>query len=343
MTATTSSPLLDSEAVRARIDAVLREFLRDKASAETERRLPPDITEAVRTFLFSGGKRIRPMFCVLGWYAGGGYGLPLEIARAAAAVEMFHASVLIHDDIIDDSDTRRDQPTVHRRCGTGAAILIGDFALAWSDELLHTAGLSADRMHAALPVIDAMRSEVDYGQYLDLRTTGRPTSDLDRALEIIRYKTSAYTVERPLQLGAALAEADDGVAPALSLYARPLGEAFQLQDDLFGVYGDPARTGKSNLEDLRSGKHTALLALALGRATPRQAERLRRLVGDPRLDDHGAAECRDLLTVLAREPVEQMIRERWLRAQRALDKAPFPPEAITALRRFADALVARTA
>ncbi|RDI66902.1 polyprenyl synthetase family protein [Nocardia pseudobrasiliensis] len=343
MTVSTTAPLRDSAAVRTRIEAVLRDFLADKAHAAAERGLPPDITQAVRAFLFSGGKRIRPMFCVLGWCAGGGLGLPDEIVRAAAALEMFHASVLIHDDIIDDSDTRRDQPTVHRSRGTAAAILIGDFALAWSDELLHTAGLSGDRLRAALPVIDAMRGEVDYGQYLDLHSTGRPTADLERALKIIRYKTSAYTVERPLLLGAALAGADAAVAQALSEHAQPLGEAFQLQDDLFGAFGDPTHTGKSNLEDLRSGKHTALVAIALRRADTRQAAQLHRLIGDPLLDERGAADCRDLLTVLARRQVEQMIRERWLRAQRALDRAPFPPDAITALRQFADALIARTA
>ncbi|MCM6777076.1 polyprenyl synthetase family protein [Nocardia sp. CDC159] len=340
MTATASPPL-DTAAVRARIDAVLRNFLHEKARAGTERRLPADVTEAVAAFLFAGGKRIRPMFCVLGWQAGGGAGVPHEIVRAAASLEMFHASVLIHDDIVDDSDTRRDQPTVHRRYGTAAAILIGDFALAWSDELLHNAGLSDDRLAAALPVIDRMRDEVGYGQYLDLLTTGRPTSDVNQAMEIIRYKTSAYTVERPLQLGAALAQAGGNVAPALSAYARPLGEAFQLQDDLLGVYGDPALTGKSNLEDLRNGKHTVLLALALRQANSDESERLRRLVGDPRLDETGAATCRELLTMLSRRRVEQMIRERWMQAQRALNRAPFPPEAVAALRHFADALVTR--
>ncbi|MBB5917440.1 geranylgeranyl diphosphate synthase type I [Nocardia transvalensis] len=343
MTTTTTSPFaVDVDAARERIDAALRDFLRDKACGEAELRLPADVTDAVREFLEAGGKRVRPLFCVLGWLAAGGRGIPPEVVRVAAALEMFHAAVLIHDDIIDDSDTRRDRPTVHRAVGTDAAILIGDFALAWSGELLHTAGLSAERLAGVLPIVDAMRCEVDYGQYLDLITTGRPTRDLDRAFEIIRYKTAAYTVERPLQVGAAVAQAGPEVRRALSGYARPLGEAFQLQDDLLGVFGDPARTGKSNLEDLRSGKHTVLLALALRRADARQEQRLCALVGDPELDERGAAECRDLLATLARDQVEQMIRNRWLRAQRALTEAPFPPAAAAALRRFADALAVRS-
>ncbi|WP_225729602.1 MULTISPECIES: polyprenyl synthetase family protein [unclassified Nocardia] len=357
MTATVGTNPLDRTVIRARVDNALYEFLERKTRAGTASGLPGDVTDAVRSFLFAGGKRIRPLLCAFGWHAAGGGELPNEIIRAAAALEMFHAAVLIHDDIIDNSDTRRDQPTVHRAAahrnrtardtaaadlfGTSAAILIGDFALVWSDELLHTAGLSAVQLAAAATVLDAMRSEVNYGQYLDLLTTGHPTADLDQALEIIRYKTAAYTVERPLQLGAVLAGAGSDVCEALSAYARPLGEAFQLQDDLLGVFGDPARTGKSVVDDLREGKHTALLALALRNADATQAAQLRGLVGNRRLDERGAAICRDILAVTARAEVEQLIRERWLRVQRALDKAPFPAAASAALRATADAIVAR--
>ncbi|MFJ9369453.1 polyprenyl synthetase family protein [Nocardia sp. NPDC101769] len=347
---------LDRNAMRVRVEAALYEFLGDKAESAATAGLPADVVDAVRSFLFAGGKRIRPLFCVLGWYSGGGGELPDSVVRVAAAVELFHAAVLIHDDIIDDSATRRDRPTVHRavaegargdrpaaaRFGTHAALLIGDFGLVWSQELLHTAGLSAAQTAAAAPILDAMRTEVNYGQYLDLLTTGRPTRDLDRALEIIRYKTAAYTVERPLQLGAALAGAGPEVARALSSYGRPLGEAFQLQDDLLGVYGDPALTGKSNSDDLREGKHTVLLALALRHASPEQRARLDALVGNAGLDPRGAELCREILSATARPTVERMIRERWLLVQRTLAHAPFPPAAVSGLRSIADAVIART-
>lgn len=350
---------MDRADIRVRVEARLREFLGAKTAAAAAADLPADVVEAISTFLFAGGKRIRPLFCVLGWYAGGGGELSDQVIRAAAAVELFHAAVLIHDDIIDDSDTRRDQPTVHRavaqrrrgagdhpaaaRFGTHAAILIGDFGLVWSQELLHAAALSAPQIGAVTPVLDAMRTEVHYGQYLDLLTTGRPTPDLDRALEIIRYKTAAYTVERPLQLGAALAGAGTEVAQALSDYGRPLGEAFQLQDDLLGVYGDPATTGKSNIDDLREGKHTVLLALALRHADAAQRATLEELIGNPLLDEDGAARCREVLDVTGRPRVERMIRERWESVLDTLARAPFPPAAATALRGIAEDIITRTA
>ncbi|WP_067713760.1 polyprenyl synthetase family protein [Nocardia yamanashiensis] len=353
----TVSPV-DHDGIRAHVERALYEFLTAKAESAAAAGLPAEVVEAVRAFLFAGGKRIRPLFCVLGWYAGGGDGLPPAVVRVAAAVELFHAAVLIHDDIIDDSDTRRDQPTVHRavadrarsargagadRFGAHAGILIGDFGLVWSQELLHTAGLSAAQSAAATPVLDAMRTEVSYGQYLDLLTTGRPTRDLERALEIIRYKTAAYTVHRPLQLGAALAGADAEVQRALADYGRPLGEAFQLQDDLLGVFGDPARTGKSVVSDLRDGKHTALLALALRHATARQRAHLDQLVGNPGLDERGAAVCREILDATARPEVERMIAERWQQVRAVLATAPLPPAAVSGLRGAAEAVIARTA
>ncbi|WP_194836852.1 polyprenyl synthetase family protein [Nocardia sp. XZ_19_369] len=345
---------VDLAAIRTRVDGALEYFLRDKATA-TEPALPGELTDTVHDFLFAGGKRIRPLLCVLGWHAAAGeVPVPQPIVRAAASLELFHAAVLIHDDIIDNSDTRRDRPTVHRALaqrhrdrrdpdefGAHAAIVLGDLTMVWSAELLHTAQLTAAQLDDALTVLDGMRADVMYGQYLDLLTTARPSSDLGRALRIIRYKTVSYTCERPLQLGAVLAGARSGVRSALTAYAGPLGEAFQLQDDLLGVYGDPARTGKSDLEDLRDGKHTALVALALEHATPTQATQLLALLGDPELDDRQADTCREILTATARHHVEAMIRTRWAQANRVLDHAPFPAAVNQALRDVADAIVSR--
>ncbi|PXX60980.1 geranylgeranyl diphosphate synthase type I [Nocardia tenerifensis] len=356
MTTTQAQPAtpVDLAAIRTRVDDELDRFLRDKAAASAPA-LPGELTDTVRDFLFAGGKRIRPLLCVLGWHAASGCPpVPRPILRAAAALELFHAAVLIHDDIIDNSDTRRDHPTVHRalahrhadrrdpdRFGAHAAIVLGDLAMVWSAELLHTAQLTDAQLSEALEVLDGMRADVMYGQYLDLLTTARPSPDLGRALQIIRYKTVSYTCERPLLLGAVLGGAHPGVREALAAYARPIGEAFQLRDDLLGVFGDPAHTGKSALEDLRDGKHTALVALALANADPHQSARLLELLGNPDLDERQAATCREILAATARPRVEAMIRARWAQADRVLEEAPFPTAVGRALRHIADVVVSR--
>ncbi|CAM5273377.1 polyprenyl synthetase family protein [Streptomyces abikoensis] len=351
---------LDLPALRDRVDAVLSAFLEKKARAAAEDGHPAVVTAFLRDFLFSGGKRLRPLLCVIGWHAAGGHGTPAPTLRVAASLEMFHAFALVHDDLMDGSDTRRGRPTLHRalaarhragrsgasaaRLGTNTALLIGDAALVWSDELLHTAGLRPGRLAHVLPLIDAMRTEVMYGQCLDLLATGRPTASTARALAIGRCKTAKYTVERPLHIGAALAGAGPDLRALLSDYALPLGDAFQLRDDLLGVYGDPAVTGKSRLDDLRDGKHTTLVALALARADPTQRRTLRALLGDPGLDERGAGRIRRLLAETgAPAAVEELIRSRCAQAERALDHDAFPPAARTALRELAREAAVRTA
>ncbi|MFE5300703.1 polyprenyl synthetase family protein [Streptomyces sp. NPDC056632] len=355
---TPQSPV--SSGTLARVDAILDAFLTDKAGRAAGQRLPGEISGTLRDFLFSGGKRVRPLLCVAGWHAtAGDTDTPDPVLRAAASLELFHAFALIHDDVMDGSSTRRGRPTVHRaftmrhadartpataaRLGAGAAVLIGDMALAWSDELLHTSGLAQDQLTAALRVIDTMRTELMYGQYLDLLTTGRPDANSERPLWIARHKTAKYTVERPLHLGAALAAAGPDIQEAMSAYALPIGEAFQLRDDILGVYGAPGQTGKGRLDDLRDGKNTALVAHAYHSADAAQRRVLDSLVGDPALDDDGAARIRDVLEATgARTRVEDMIRTRHERACRILDQAPFHPAAVPSLRRLADAVAWRT-
>ena len=249
-------------------------------------------------------------------------------------------------------------PTIHRilahqheagrssteaeRLGLGAAILIGDLALTWSDELLHTAGLTSDQLTAVLPLIDAMRTEVMYGQYLDLTATGRPTDDIDRALAITRYKTAKYTVERPLHIGAVVAGGSTTTLDTLSAFGLPLGEAFQLRDDLLDVFGATATTGKSSLDDLREGKHTVLVSYALSHASQAQRRALTSLLGDPHLTESDGTVLRRLLTATgARQAVEDMIQHRRQQVRLALGTATFPQSAIGALRQIADAATQR--
>ncbi|WP_445269495.1 polyprenyl synthetase family protein [Streptomyces sp. DSM 41634] len=241
-------------------DRVLGAFL----DAQARTALGPEHASAARDIgglIAAGGKRIRPQFCVLGWHAASSEGEPEALARAAASLELFHLFALIHDDVMDGSALRRGRPTLHRalaaryrahadpdHLGVNAAILIGDLAFAWSQQMLHTAGLAPGRLAAVLPVMDAMRCGVMYGQYLDLLATGAPEPlALDEVLAVARFKTATYTVERPLHLGTVLAGSEPPLLEALSRFALPLGEAVQLRDDLLGVFGAPGRTGKPAL------------------------------------------------------------------------------------------------
>jgi geranylgeranyl diphosphate synthase type I len=345
--------------VRSDVDAVLREFLREKAAGH----LPTQLVEVVTDFLAAGGKRLRPLLCVTGWHAAAGEGTPPpSVVRVAAALEMFHTFALIHDDVMDQSSTRRGQPTVHRvltarriasggsrssaeRFGVGGAVLVGDLMLTWSGELIHTAGLSPAELTSLLPLLDLMRAEIMYGQYLDLDATGAPTDDVERALTIARYKTSKYSIERPLHIGAVLGGADLDLLDGLTAYALPLGEAFQLRDDLLGVFGDPAQTGKPRLDDLRDGKHTALVALALRAASGRSADLLRDLLGREDLTDAQAEQVRTILVSTgARAGVEDMITRNRDRVEELLaTPGPIHPGALPVLHDLADSATRRSA
>ncbi|MFD7712385.1 polyprenyl synthetase family protein [Streptomyces sp. NPDC059786] len=340
---------------RVAIDELLREFLTEKASAAA---MPGQsaLTLMLRDFI-NGGKRVRPLLCVTGWRAAGGRGDPADAVRLAASIELAHACALIHDDIMDAADSRRGRPTVHRllaenhklptmaeRFGIGGAILVGDLALVWSDELLHTTPMPDAHRTAVLRCVDRARSELIAGQHLDLLTTGDLDVSVETALTVVRYKAAKYTVERPLQVGAALAGAGQQAMDACSAYGVPLGEAFQLRDDVLGVFGDPDEMGKSRLDDLREGKCTSLIAHALRAADPTQAGRLRWLIGDPALGEREAAEVRSILTSTgARAAVEQMIDERYRQALDALASAPFPRSTIRTLEAVAEATVHRSA
>ena len=313
------------------------------------------MTDAVEELL-SGGKRLRAGFCFWGHRGAGGADSE-AIVSAAAALELFQACAIIHDDVMDGSETRRGRPAVHRRFaalhhsegwegdgdafGRGAAILLGDLCLTWSDELLSSSWLIHD---AARAVFDAMRAELMGGQYLDLLEQVRGDSTVDSAMRVARFKSAKYTVVEPLHLGAALADAPADVFASYTAFGMPLGEAFQLRDDVLGVFGDPAVTGKPAGDDLREGKRTVLVAMALESASEPQKALVRRHLGDPRLDDAGVAQLQEVLVstgAVAR--VEELIRVRTAEAQEAIDAAPIAEEAALVLRELADEATARTA
>jgi geranylgeranyl diphosphate synthase type I len=307
--------------------------------------------------LISGGKRLRPAFCYWGYRGAGGEDSD-AVVTAASALELFQACALIHDDVMDGSDTRRGMPAAHRRFaslhrsegwhgdpeafGTGAAILLGDLCLSWSDAMLAEAGLPADGLLRAKPVFDLMRTELMGGQYLDLLEQARGGGSVQRALRVVDFKSAKYTIERPLLLGAAMAGGGPGVTEAYSGYGLPLGEAFQLRDDVLGVFGDPRETGKPAGDDLREGKRTVLVALALERATPGQSALVRRHLGDPRLSPEGVEALRGVITDTgALVETERMITKLTARALSALESAPLEPEACEVLGELAEAATAR--
>ncbi|HEY3866968.1 MAG TPA: polyprenyl synthetase family protein [Actinocrinis sp.] len=373
---TPGSPL-DRHALRARVWAELTAFLdrQEKLLAGVGDELAPAVA-TLRDFL-DGGKRMRPAFCYWGWRAAGGAesGSARQEAaamRAAAALELLQASALIHDDFMDGSDTRRGAPSIHRRFaalhraggwgrpgtqggadrfGAAAAILLGDITLTWCDEMFTRCGLPAGRIQRARPLFDLMRSEVMAGQYLDAVAQARglsvstPGEALARARTVITYKSAKYTVERPLQLGAALAtgRADGPLIDALSAFGLPLGEAFQLRDDVLGVFGDPAATGKPAGDDLREGKQTVLIALAVDRAAAADAKELRSAVGDPALAPDGVARLQAIIAGTgALAAVERRIGELTEAALGALRRAGITAEAREALAELAVAATDRT-
>jgi geranylgeranyl diphosphate synthase type I len=301
--------------------------------------LPP--LEALRRFVLDGGKRLRPAFCHWAFVGAGGDPADGAVVDAGAALELLHAFALLHDDVMDGSRLRRGRTTVHvdfagrhvaagwrgeaRRFGEGVAILVGDLAFVYADLLMVGAP------PAATEIFNELRVELNIGQALDLIGTAEARRDQPMARRIACYKSGKYTVERPLHLGAALAGRLDGLAEALSAYGLPLGEAFQMRDDILGTFGDPVVTGKPVGEDLREGKPTPLLAIATDRADPAEQKLLDR-VGSP---DLGADEVAALQVLMvetgARHETERLVDELAAEAVAALDRADLTPDARAAL------------
>lgn len=312
-------------------DALTRFFATRRPATE---RLGPvfvEATAALEQFVLRGGKRTRPAFAWTGWLGAGGDPQAPDAAAvltACSALELVQACALIHDDIIDSSRTRRRFPTVHvdfeqrhrdrgwsgdsAHFGASVAILVGDLALSWADDMVHASGLAPAAIARFAPVWADMRTEVLGGQLLDINGEAGGDESVEAALRINRYKTAAYTVERPLHLGAAIAAADQDLIEAYREFGTAIGIAFQLRDDLLGVFGDPAVTGKPSGDDLREGKRTVLLAEALRRADdsdPAAAALLRASIGTD-LSAEQVQRLRALLVELgAVDEVEHRIAE----------------------------------
>ncbi|MGD9959640.1 polyprenyl synthetase family protein [Nocardioides sp.] len=353
-----SSPL-DSVAFAARIQGVLDDFVLHQANRLAP--LGPDaaalVTEARRSV--TGGKRFRAAFCYWGFRAhAGSVADETALLRACAALEVLHASALVHDDLMDASDTRRGRPSTHvafeaahrkagwegepGQYGAAAAILLGDLLLSWADELLRRCGLPLDRVSRALEVFDQCRSEVIAGQFLDVSVQARGRADVETAMTVLRYKSAKYSIERPLHIGAALAGASDDQLAVLSTFGLPLGEAFQLRDDQLGVFGDPASTGKPAGDDLVEGKRTVLVALTLDAAAAADGAHLDAALGTA-LGPDEVEELRRIISESgASHQVESVIDELTRLSLEGLERAAIDDDARAALRALADAVTQRS-
>ncbi len=329
--------------VEVRIDHLLA------AEIERWKAVDPDLAEpltSLRGLVLAGGKRLRPAFCHWAFLGAGGDPRDPLVVDAGGALELLHTFALIHDDVMDGSLTRRGLNAVHvdfqtrhtasawlgegRRFGEGVAILVGDLAFVYADLLL------AGAPRAALDVFTELRLEVNIGQYLDLLGTVRGGGSREEAHRICVYKSGKYTVERPLHLGAALAGRLDELAGPLSAYGLPLGEAFQLRDDLLGAFGDESLLGKPVGDDLREGKPTALVAMARERASGEAARLLTERFGRGDLSDDEVSTLLDgLVETGALAQVEERIEALVAESLRALEDAPLTDDARTHLAELA--------
>lgn len=362
-----SSSVEPVEAVSQRLNTFLTVQRASTADWGEEAALFVDAGSAV----LQGGKRLRARFCLAGWRAVAEASRPAgdpppEVVAAAASLEIFHAAALVHDDLIDNSDTRRGRPAAHRALeaahrdagwvsdpaafGRSSAILLGDLLVAWSDDLLEEGIATTDpaRAAAARREYALMRREVTIGQFLDVAeesafTTQPDERHAERALRVASLKSARYSIQQPLALGAALAGADAAQLAALVAFGHPLGMAFQLRDDVLGVFGDEAETGKPSGDDLREGKRTVLIAYARERLAPGARRIVDELVGDPTLEaDQIASLQRTIIETGALDRVEELISGYAREAERALSGARLGNAAVGSLRDLAQAATERT-
>ena len=324
------------------VEARLAEVL--AAEVERWRSVDPDLVaplQALAELVLVGGKRLRPAFCHWAFVGAGGKPDDASTVDAGAAFELLHAFALMHDDVMDGSPTRRGTRTIHvefadrherdgwrgeaRRFGEGVAILVGDLAAVYADRLMLDAPAAARRVWHELEI------ELEVGQYLDVLGTARGGTDLATARRIARYKSGKYTIERPLHLGAALAGRLNELAGPLSAFGDPLGEAFQLRDDILGTFGDSARTGKPVGDDLREGKPTPLLAIATDRSTGADADLLARVGSLDLGDDEVVALQQLLVSTGAVEQIERSIHDLTDQAVAAIESLALAADAVPAL------------
>lgn len=354
-----SAALSAIESVRSLVRDELTSFLSEQRGYLTSiaSELLP-VSEALEEFLLDGGKRFRPLFGYAGLRASGRDATKADI-RALASLELLQACALIHDDLMDGSDTRRGKPSIHRHFenmhqkhaldgvaaefGEAAAVLLGDLALVWADQMLNTSEIA---LQPVLTIYNEMRVELMAGQYLDVREAGERNHSVARSLRIARYKSGKYSIERPLHIGAVIGSSsiNHELLQALSAYGLPLGEAFQLRDDMLGVFGNPEVTGKPAGDDLREGKRTVLIAMTLERASGDDRANLLAELGNPDLSPPQVEELRTIIRNSgAVEEVESLIESLMTESLNAINNPAISTDAHELLEVMAHAAVTRKA
>ena len=372
-----SQPIKLSDLVDKRLSSFLDARETEMAS------ISPDLGHLIQysRVLLSHGKRFRARFCYWGWRAIHSVAESPEpligvekiedldaVLSLAVSLEIFHAAALVHDDIMDNSDTRRGKPSAHKsfeilhrertfagsseHFGLATALLVGDLLLAWSDHLLSQAvnqGVEPGAAAETRVQFARMRQEVTLGQYLDIHEEAAwphiPDTDrMDRALTVVTYKSAKYSMEAPLLIGASMAGANATQLESLAAFGLPLGIAFQLRDDVLGVFGDSEVTGKPSGDDLREGKRTVLIALAEQVMPPNAKSLFQEMLGDRALDGEQIGVMQSTLKDTgALEKIEEMIEAYVAQALNALQQAPVSQGAKTELRRLAEAVTRRQA
>lgn len=321
----------------------------------------PDLFSMAHDFT-AGGKRVRPAFCYWSYIAASEGEPDAALLTAAASLDLLHVSALMHDDVMDASDTRRGVAAAHRQYetrhrrlhgsgdaesfGRAGAILLGDLLLTLSVEMFDQAGLRPEAHSKGSVYLQVMRTEVVLGQFLDLTLQALPPESVDdrlsQAVQVTEYKTARYSVRRPCQVGGALAGADPRLNQALAAFGSPLGRAFQLRDDLLGIFGDPEVTGKPAGDDLREGKHTVLVALAMTHGSPTAKDQLAKMLGNPELVEKDIDMARQIMVDSgALRLAEDRIKQEYHSALEALTNAHLTEPGQIALREMARLCVER--
>ena len=332
------APSLDE--LRSMIDEELGAFLSARRAALPEGGL---LLDEIERLVRAGGKRLRPSFCYWGARAGGSQHGP-EIVKAAASLELLHTFAIVHDDIMDRSDERRGEPTVHQKHGNEVALLVGDLALVLADELFFTAGFQADVTLRAFTAYSRMRQEVIVGQFLDVDASDKRDVDVALARRIAVLKSGRYSVQEPLLIGALLADASKRTIEDLTTFGEPVGEAFQLRDDLLGLFGDRSSIGKSTDSDIREGKRHLLYAFTRELLDgPDRDFFLARWGAGADLDDAEVERLRHLVADSgAKERAETHLASLRDRSGQVLERMEIPPEAKEALRNLSARATHRT-
>ncbi len=343
--------------VRESVLGSVGEFVADRCAVDL-RGAGVDVAADVLVEFVSSGKCLRSTFMFLGWLCGT---QPSRAAlRAAASLELLHTFALIQDDVMDGSALRRGRPSAHvqfadwhrdrglsgsaERFGESAAVLLGDLCLVWAEQMMRGSGLDDGALSRAWPRYDAMRSELAVGQFADLVNDvgGLPT--LDDVLEVARRKSGNYTVRRPLEIGAAMAGCGDLMLTRLGAYGDAVGEAFQLRDDLLGIFGSPAVTGKPVGTDLTEHKATSVVVAAHHMADPTMRRQLAELMNTADLDNADVVRWRTLIVETgAVQWIEEMIAERLRRAADWIDDSRLDDAVRSALLNMASVCTERGA